>query len=77
MNRQEQFEKLIVERPSPDWFLLKLPNRKYAAFWYQGFPGTHMDLVLDGDPEIACAFIGTKKQTLKFIADDVNNIDEF
>lgn len=62
-----QFVKKLIRHDFLLWYLLFLPNGKWAAFWHQGLDTCFSEAIFDGDYESVCAFIGNKKDTIEYI----------
>lgn len=62
-----RFVKKIIKHIEGPWYFLLLPNGKWAAFWNQGLGNCYSEAVFDGDYELACAFIGNKKDTIEYV----------
>jgi len=62
-----KFVKKLIKYDFCLWYLLLLPNRKWAALWSQGMDTCYSESIFDGDYERACAFTGNKKDTIEYI----------
>lgn len=61
------FVKKLIQYDLELWYLLFLPNKKWAAFWHQGLDTCYSEAIFDGNYELACAFIGSKKGAIEYI----------
>lgn len=69
--KETAFVNKIIEHREWPWLLLKLPNGQWAAFWYAGLDNYHAKAVFDGDYENACAFVGGREETIKYILEEL------
>lgn len=60
---QKEFLKLVIGK-STHYFLLKISDRRYAAFWYQGLEIKYKENFFD-EIELSCAFISTSLDEIR------------
>ena len=63
---------MIKERVGPDWLILRIPGRKYAALWAQGLPCGNGRGVIYGDYS-GCYAIGSLREVRDAIAASVDD----
>ena len=61
------FVKNLIKYDFLLWYLLLLPDGKWAAFWHQGLDTCFSEAIFDGNYESVCAFIGNKRDTIEYI----------
>lgn len=61
-----RFVKGLIKHEEIPWYLLLLPNGKWAAFWSQGMDSDYSEAIFNGDYDCP-AFVGNKKDTIEFI----------
>ena len=61
------FVKNLIKYDFLLWYLLLLPDGKWAALWHHGLDTFFSEAIFDGDYESICAFIGNKKDTIEYI----------
>lgn len=62
-----KFVKKLIKHEEGPWYLLFLPNKQWAAFWNQGLDTCYSEAIFDGDYQLACAFIGSKRDAIEYI----------
>lgn len=62
-----RFVKNLIKYDFLLWYLLLLPDGKWAAFWHQGLDTCYSEAIFDGDYDYACAFIVNKRDTIEYI----------
>ena len=67
-----RFVKRLIKHDFCLWYLLLLPNGKWAAFWHQGLNTCYSESIFDGNYEYACAFIGNKIDTIEYILNSLH-----
>jgi len=68
LEEQRKVLSMVCAEPTSDWYVLRLPDGRYAALWAQGLMIEHGSAIAAGDYEDSCALIGSSKQeVLKYI----------
>lgn len=67
--------KKMISRKTTWWYLMKLPNSQWGALWYAGLEATHGRGLVEEDYS-GLAYIGTRKDTVNFIINDLKDLGE-
>ena len=69
-----RFVKKLIKHEEGPWYFLLLPNGKWAALWDQGLDSHFSEAIFEGNYEWACAFIGSKKETIEFVLNSLSEL---